>query len=67
MCWLLLVVGILLLAACSEPDAVTISPTLSCADEVTCHVLMWRLGVRQGPNISGTHIVCHCKEASHAA
>jgi len=46
---------------------VTISPTLSCADEVTCHVLMWRLGVRQGPNISGTHIVCHCKEASHAA
>jgi hypothetical protein len=60
--------ALFLLAGCSgHPDPVTISPTLACKDEVVCHVISWRLGMRDGPSIAGRHITCRCKGDSNAA
>jgi hypothetical protein len=53
----------LVLAACGHDPGVMVSPQLRCDRAVKCHVYEWQLGVRYGPQLSGTHINCRCLEA----
>ena len=53
---------VLLLNGCGSDETLTISPHLSCVDYVKCHIIAWRIGMRGGPMLSGTHMVCKCDD-----
>jgi hypothetical protein len=55
----------LMLAACgSDPEAVTLTPKLTCAEMVKCRVIEWQIGFRRATFVSGTHIECRCTDAT---
>jgi hypothetical protein len=52
---------VLVLAGCgSQPDVVSIAPTLACEHVVRCHIIAWQVGSKQALAVSGTHVKCSC-------
>lgn len=52
----------LALAACaSDPEPIDLPPLLAwCHHTVTCRRVDWNVGIKFGPNVSGSRLTCRC-------